>query len=387
MPLPGGYSLAIPLSLCVARGSLKLGVFFGCAILYWRGATVRVRRLGCAVVYVRGGGTVVLMTVDDGGTFSLGSLFSGIGGLELGLERAGLGVTRWQCEVDVFCRRVLARHWRGIPVYGDVRSIVGTSVAPVDVLCGGFPCQDLSAIQRLNRTPQGLDGARSGLWWEYLRVAKECGAPILVIENVSSGKGLWLRHAVESLKDGGWYPTELYVRAADVGSPQSRDRTFLVGLADAGQAREDAPALAHRGSDGCRQASLAAGLLRSGGREYCQSILDRAVVSARRAHMRRHEARHGKGADLPAPDPYRGVVESRVGGATNGLSSGLDLWRSWPAWRGEAQHPWEPERQVRGRANNRQERLAALGNSVSPAVAEVVGLFVVYALAEATRCE
>ena len=68
----------------------------------------------------------------------VGSLFSGIGGLDLGLERAGMEI-RWQCEAEEFCRRVLAKHWPGVPCYPNVRELEGDKVEPVDLIVGGFP--------------------------------------------------------------------------------------------------------------------------------------------------------------------------------------------------------------------------------------------------------
>lgn len=88
----------------------------------------------------------------------IGSLFSGIGGLELGLERSGLGTVAWQCEIDPFCRAVLARHWPDAMRYEDVRTVDATAPS-VDVICGGFPCQDVSLAGKRG----GLDAPRSGL--------------------------------------------------------------------------------------------------------------------------------------------------------------------------------------------------------------------------------
>lgn len=90
---------------------------------------------------------------------TVGSLFSGAGLCDLGLEWAGLKHA-WFCEADTFCRSVLAKHWPGKPIYEDVKTLKGGDVAAVDVLCGGFPCQDVS----VGGKRRGIkEGTRSGL--------------------------------------------------------------------------------------------------------------------------------------------------------------------------------------------------------------------------------
>lgn len=100
---------------------------------------------------------------------TLGSLFSGIGGLELGLERALGCRTVWQVERDPYARHILARHWPEVERFDDVRTVGQHNLTPVDLLCGGFPCQDLSAAGK----GAGLEGARSGLWYEMRRIIDE----------------------------------------------------------------------------------------------------------------------------------------------------------------------------------------------------------------------
>src|SRR3954471_14356352 len=95
-------------------------------------------------------------------------LFSGVGGFSLGLERSGAFRTVAFCEIDPFCRRVLAKHWPEIPCYDDVRTLTAErlsadGIGPVDAICGGFPCQDISEAG----LRKGLQGERSGLWREY----------------------------------------------------------------------------------------------------------------------------------------------------------------------------------------------------------------------------
>src|SRR6185436_8967518 len=102
---------------------------------------------------------------------TIGSLFAGIGGLELGLEMAGLGPVVWQVETDAACRDVLAMHWPKAERFHDVRAVDASALAPVDIVCGGFPCQDLSHAGK----GKGLAGERSGLWFEFERIVQELG--------------------------------------------------------------------------------------------------------------------------------------------------------------------------------------------------------------------
>ena len=111
----------------------------------------------------------------------VGSLFSGVGLCDLGLEWAGMGHAFF-CEVDPFCRSVLRRHWPGIPIYEDIRELRGADLPPVDVLCGGFPCQDVSLAAAGKR--KGITGKRSGLWHEYARLIEEIRPGYVIVENV-----------------------------------------------------------------------------------------------------------------------------------------------------------------------------------------------------------
>jgi len=99
---------------------------------------------------------------------TFGSLFSGIGGFDLGFERAGMSC-KWQVEIDDAAAGVLDRHWSGVAKYKDVRNVGRDNLETVDVICGGFPCQDLSIAGKR----AGLDGERSGLWFEFRRIVEE----------------------------------------------------------------------------------------------------------------------------------------------------------------------------------------------------------------------
>ncbi len=175
---------------------------------------------------------------------TIGSLFSGVGGLELGLERAGLGPVVWQVERQPYCRRVLAQHWPRALRYSDIRTF---NHAPlVDLICGGFPCPDLSDSEG-----DGLDGPQSGLWFEMLRVIAYVRPRFIVIENVSNLLLRGVDRVIGGLAplgyDAIWFP----FRATDVGLPHRRQRLFIVAYADAPRCDvEQAPRLHLHGSRG-----------------------------------------------------------------------------------------------------------------------------------------
>lgn len=154
----------------------------------------------------------------------IGSLFSGIGGLELGLERAGVGEVLWQVECNTYCRAVLARHWPNATRYEDVRHVGKATLAPVDVLCGGFPCQDVS----LAGTRRGLSGPRSGLWAEYERIVHELRPRFVVVENVPGLLRRGMDEVIRGLASGGYTVEGTRIRAEDVGAPHRRERLFLL---------------------------------------------------------------------------------------------------------------------------------------------------------------
>ena len=153
-----------------------------------------------------------------------GSLFSGIGGFDLGFDRAGMRCA-WQVELDPYCRKVLTKHWPDVPKHDDIRTFKPT---PVDVICGGFPCQDIS-----NAGPKtGIGGERSGLWGEYVRIIRTVRPRFVVVENVAAllvrGMGTVLRDLAESGYDAEW---SLF-SACRMGAPHMRKRVFIVAYAE-----------------------------------------------------------------------------------------------------------------------------------------------------------
>lgn len=165
----------------------------------------------------------------DAPTLTVGSLFSGVGGLDLGLERAGMRVA-WQVEIDDYATRVLARHWPNVPRFRDVRECGRHNLAPVDLVAGGFPCQ-----------PHSLAGKRSAsgddrdLWGEFARILRELKPRWVVAENVpgllSSEAGRFFGRVLRDLAASGYDAEWDCLPAAAFGAPHLRDRVFLVAHA------------------------------------------------------------------------------------------------------------------------------------------------------------
>jgi DNA (cytosine-5)-methyltransferase 1 len=155
-------------------------------------------------------------------------LFSGIGGFSLGLERTGGFQTVAFCEIEDFPRRVLAKHWPGVPCYRDVRELTAKRLAAdgiaVDVICGGFPCQDISLVGK----GAGLAGERSGLWSEVARLVGELRPKAVLLENVSALLGRGLGDVLGDLAALGYDATWECIPASAVGAPHRRDRIWIV---------------------------------------------------------------------------------------------------------------------------------------------------------------
>jgi len=158
---------------------------------------------------------------------TFGSLFSGIGGFDLGFERAGMKCA-WQCEIDQPYQNVLQNHWPEVKRYDDVREISSGNTQPVDLICGGFPCQDVSIAGRR----AGLDGKRSGLWFEFARIIDELDPRWVVIENVpgllSSNNGRDFETIIRFLAERGYGVVWRVLDAQYFGVAQRRRRVFVV---------------------------------------------------------------------------------------------------------------------------------------------------------------
>ncbi len=150
-------------------------------------------------------------------------LFSGIGGFSLGLERAGMRTVAF-CEQDKYCQRVLAKHWPDVPIYDDVRELTGDDIPePIDLICGGFPCQPWSVAGKRRGTDDDRD-----LWPEMRRVITEVRPTWVVGENVAGLVSMGLDRVLVDLADAGYASQTFDIPAVAVDAPHRRHRLWIV---------------------------------------------------------------------------------------------------------------------------------------------------------------
>ena len=163
-------------------------------------------------------------------------LFSGIGGFSLGLERTGGFETVAFCEIEPFPRKVLAKHWPEVPQYDDVRTLTAERLAAdgiaVDVITGGFPCQDISVA---GKRAGIAEGTRSGLWSECIRLVSELRPQYALFENVanllagpSHKPGAWFSRVLSDLASVGYNAEWENIPASALGAPHRRERVWLL---------------------------------------------------------------------------------------------------------------------------------------------------------------
>lgn len=268
------------------------------------------------------------------------SLFAGIGGFDLGLERTGGFETVAFCEIDPFCRRVLAKHWPNVRQYEDVRELTADVLARdgivADVICGGFPCQGVSEAGL--RT--GLQDERSGLWREYSRIIGEVRPEVVLVENVSEllrdgyGMGEVLGDLAQIGYDAEWHS----IPALAVGADHIRERVWIVAYPN----RSGVIPVHQRGREQC-QAEM--------GEDAAQ---DHAHSDSSRLSWRMQTRAIGEDARN---------LSTWIGSALSTAPSfpGLDGAGSPVLGRGENGIP------------DRVDRMHALGNAVIPQIPELIG--------------
>jgi len=292
-----------------------------------------------------------------------GSLFSGIGGIDLGFDRAGMECI-WQVEIDDYASKVLAKHWPKVHREKDIRECGSHNLEWVNVVAGGFPCQDISYAGR----GAGLDGERSGLFFEAVRVVRELQPRFVVLENVAALLTRGLDRVLGTLAEIGYDAEWHCIPAAYVGAPHIRDRVFVLAYANSQHGR------ASRASKAQTRAAVAIDAASKQSRTMADTAGDRWEQGrqdgrgGKEGASKGQECRSRGGGEASANANSEGL-EKRQG--QNAIGAGQDgrpeLGRS--EW-------WAVEPDVGRVAHgipNRVDRLRGLGNAVVPQVAEWIG--------------
>lgn len=298
-------------------------------------------------------------------------LFSGIGGFALAARWMGWETVGF-CEIELFCQRVLRKHWPDVWLHDDIKLLTSNAIrrncGTVDLICGGFPCQDLSAAGK----GAGIHGSRSGLWWDMQRVIAEIQPRWVVVENVPALRTRGSDAVLASLEDAGYSVWPLVVGAWAVSAPHRRDRVWIVGHTET-----ERYATGHAGVKAARVSSSELG----------------------NAGLGNTESERGEGWCLPVRQGRSQQTAIDANGTSSGVAvaecSRLERLRSepgqpqitepWiyraPARPGQQQYEWEEPRTTQptmGASTNglpvnmagwRRESLKAVGNSIVPQVA------------------
>ena len=284
---------------------------------------------------------------------TVGDCFAGIGGMSLGLERAGMTI-RWQVEVDPYARTVLERHWPAVVRRGDIRLIEPGDLEPVELVCGGFPCQPVSVAGKRRG-----DQDQRWLWPEMLRLVHGLRPQWVLAENVPGLRTRGADTVLSDLEAAGYTCWSLVVGAWAVGAPHRRDRVWIIA---------------------------------------------RRVAHASSSELRDKSGRRGR-SDGPSASLSRATMHDALAACPDAA----DLRQCWPARPGEAQKTWEQPRvvdtkslrprfrwwhqqpqagQARGRVHraeaesrvglpvdglSRRLALKALGNACVPQLVEAIG--------------
>jgi len=182
-------------------------------------------------------------------------LFSGAGGMSLGLERACGFATAAFCEIEPFAQGILRKHWPGVPIYDDIATADFSALGPVDVVTAGFPCQDISFAGK----GAGLAGERSGLFWHVIRTAGLVGWPKLLLENVAGLLNRGMGEVLGALAEVGYDAEWHCIPASAVGAPHRRDRVWIVADPKRDQQSREKPCVRSFGRMGGGPAILGVG--------------------------------------------------------------------------------------------------------------------------------
>jgi DNA (cytosine-5)-methyltransferase 1 len=309
-------------------------------------------------------------------------LFSGIGGFSLGLERTGGFETVAFCEIDKKARSVLKKHWPDVPIFEDVTTLTGDQINDkIDVIAGGFPCQDISVAGK----GAGLAGARSGLWYEYCRLIKEIQPSWAIIENVSALRNRGLDAVLGSLAEIGYDAEWHCIPASAVGAPHRRDRIWIVAYPRHGSWGYIGSFETRQNTQ--RQRSTDPSTV-GGSSKQPALMADAASEGLSQRGQPQQPASHTEApAGLVSELERRGVI-------TDALRKRLE--RQWQIASGIGEEHqdvsdacwWAVEPNVGRVANGvsgRVDRLKQLGNAVVPQIPELIGRAILASISEPSR--
>jgi DNA (cytosine-5)-methyltransferase 1 len=278
--------------------------------------------------------------------FTFGSLFAGIGGFDLGLERAGMQCS-WQVEIDSYATKILEKHWPDVTRFRDIRDCGSHNLGRVDLIAGGFPCQPFSnAGKRMGKEDDRY------LWPEMLRIIKELQPTWVIAENVPGFANLGLDDTLADLESEGYEARAFDIPALALGAWHRRQRLFIVAYTDGSRRSQ------RRGPIPAQQA------LFDSTQYVGENISDAESARSRELSMQ----------------PRKTCVDS--GRLSKDISDSNKQSQNWNAISREIRRQWEFESGV-GRVahgiSRRVDRLKCLGNAVVPQVAEVIGRMILAA--------
>jgi DNA (cytosine-5)-methyltransferase 1 len=307
-------------------------------------------------------------------------LFAGIGGFTIGLERAGFETAAF-CEIDPYAQKVLRKNWPGIPIYDDVRTITAERLASdgigVDVITGGFPCQDISVAGN----QAGIqDGTRSGLWSECARLLGELRPRYAIFENVTNllngERGAWFKRVLWDISEVGYDAEWHCIPASELGAHHHRDRVWIIAYPSGvgyGQCIEEADRASWTSKGGIARSGVLADTDSARQQQSNEALARKSSEQFDSARIQSREK------DVSNPNESRlqrwlqDGIAYQAGWEIESIRRATECGFGWERYRDGY---WSSEPDV-GRVvdgiPNRSHRLKCLGNAVVPPIPELIG--------------
>jgi DNA (cytosine-5)-methyltransferase 1 len=301
---------------------------------------------------------------------TFGSLFAGIGGFDLGFERAGMQC-KWQVEIDPYCQKVLAKHWPNVRKHDDVRT-VDESFERVDAIIGGFPCQDISNAG----LRAGIDGSRSGLWSEYVRIIRVLRPRFVIVENVAALLVRGFDRVLGDLASCGFNAEWQVLSAAAFGAPHIRERVFVIACNN-GNAHSKCETEERTSSEQQQTSNTSRNRRKPSSKKVADSTSKRRREAG---EFRCDQSQERIASGSEAISNTEGIGLEGIRTARQQITFTRLSKAEFERCRNGAREFWAIEPDVGRVANGipkRVDRLRCLGNAIVPQVAEYVGRMIV----------